>query len=169
MLIIGWWCSKPITEAIGALFYVPILFYISYSGTPCLQLLPVISSCAASSPHFSSSPSNATAALYLSLIRKSHPSPTTSDKPRLPTPKKIAHRGPESVASQYISQPYSSSFFMYTPISSKHAYSIAATSVGYSHLPPPCLIGFLTVIHCTTLCWKMPQVPLYTGGQDPRL
>ena len=65
MLIIGCWSSKPITEAILALGSVPLLCWISCLTTFLLQLLPVVSSCAASYPLFSSSPYNAAADLSL--------------------------------------------------------------------------------------------------------
>ena len=65
IIIIGWWCSKPIIDTTGTLGSVPIFCYNNYISVPCLHLLPEVSSGAAPSPHFSSYPSNAAAALYL--------------------------------------------------------------------------------------------------------
>ena len=69
MIIIGWRCSKPRTYTIGTLSSVPLLCYISYHRTPCLQLLPFFSSCTASYLYFSYSPSNADNALSLASYK----------------------------------------------------------------------------------------------------
>ena len=55
ILIIGWLSSKPRTEAIENLCYVPLLCFDNLPYTPFLQLLPVVSSHTVSSPQFSSS------------------------------------------------------------------------------------------------------------------
>ena len=112
MIIIWWWCSKPITEAIGTLGSFPLLFYIIYHSNPCFSscppspsvLLPLRTSPPPrpTPPPLSPSPS----------LSQSLPAPTTSKKPRLPSSEQISHIGPESVASQYIVQPYSASVLL---------------------------------------------------------
>ena len=46
---------------------------------------------------------------------------------------------------------------MYLPILSKPDSTIASYNGGYSHLPPPCLLGCLPVIRRVDLCWKLPR------------
>ena len=44
---------------------------------------------------------------------------------------------------------------MYVRIPLKTASTIAFSNDGYSQLPPPCLLGCLTVSRCANLCWKL--------------
>ena len=131
MRIIGWFSSKPRTEAIGTLGYVPLLCYIIYLNTPWLQILPVFSSCDASFLSLSSSPSDADVSL--------------SPNPPKPIPSWYHHlRETQAPGFQkYLSQRsiigcvaiYCATLFflflIYTLISSKPASSIAVASGGY--------------------------------------
>ena len=92
------------------MLYLYILLY-KLPYTSCLQILHVVSSCTASYPRFYSDLSITAAARSLAPpLGQSPPDTTTSKKPRLLDSKQISHRGPESVVSQYIAQPYSASF-----------------------------------------------------------
>ena len=110
ILIVVWWSSKPRTEAIGTLNSVPLLCYIGY------LLPPAFRSCTSSPPappplctFLPHCPSPLPTSTSTPLVQ-SPPVTITSKEPRLPASKPIAHRGPESVASQYIPRPYSDSF-----------------------------------------------------------
>ena len=109
MLIVGWWSSKPGTDSIETLESITLLCYM------CYIIPPIISSCPLSPPALPLLRSSPTPCL---LSPPPAPSPpigrvppitTTSKKPRLPASAPIAHRDPESFASQYIARTCSAS------------------------------------------------------------
>ena len=144
--------------------FCPSLFcYISYLNTPCLQLLPFVSSFAASSQSFSSSPSDASAALSLaplvSIPSWSHHLQKTQ-APGLQID--CSHRSIIGRVTIY----WAIVFFLlliYRPIYSKPASPISAASGWYSHPPSPRLLGCLPVVRCATLCWKIPRAQSIWG------
>ena len=136
MIIIGWWSFKHRTEDIGTLGYVPILCYISYLNTTCLQLLPVVSSCTASYPRFSSSLSDAAATLSLSPIKPMHYFSHHLQETQAPGPRAdLSQRYIIGHVTIYCASIFCL-FLIYTPISSKTASSMAAAMGG--HPPPHC-------------------------------
>ena len=107
--------------------------------TPCLQILPVVSSCDASSPRFHYSPSVCAAACFLfpasSIPSCSHHLQETQ-APGLRTDRSQRSRiGRVAIYCAVVFY----LFWMYTPISSNTASSIADASSGYFQPPSPCL------------------------------
>ena len=153
ILIVGRWSSKPITEAIGTLYYVPILCYMHYNIFPCLQVLSVVSSRTASSPPLSSSLYAAAAAAQSLIPASSIPSCShhlrETQAPVLRT--EFLQRSRIGHVVIYFLTVFCL-FRMYTPPYSKPSSSIYAASGGYYQPLSYRLLGCLPVICRATLC-----------------